>query len=176
MKSVVPFVVAVFLLGTGIPAAPNAEPANSVPKSSLAAAGRSATLKLIDYGEAYCDGETTVEAWLKALVGKQARAITWTGGQCVLVNDMRPGIDASSWPYCAQATITLVHPKTRDDTPIVEIYFEKPDHGRPGKAYAIRAALMTRDGDPDYIRFRKDFEAGWNERFPPASPPACKDE
>ncbi len=140
-------------------------------------AGRRATLKAIDYGEDRCDAAVTVDAWLKGLAGKQARAIVWSGGPCVLVNDMRPGIDASSWPYCAQATITLVHPKSKDDTPLVEIYLEKPEHGRPGRAYAFPGALMTRDGDGDYIRFSKDFEAGWRERFPPnGTPPGCKDE
>jgi len=159
------------------PRGPFAQPAKGVSGAALAAAGRSATLKMIDYGSEYCDGDVTVEEWLKALVGKQARAIAWSGGQCVLVNDMRPGIDASSWPYCAQATVTLVHPLNKDDTPVVEIYFEKPDGGRPGAAYAFRGALETRDGDPDYIRFRKDFEAGWNERFPATrTPPRCKDD
>jgi hypothetical protein len=107
----------------------------------------------------------TVDAWLKALVGNHARAITWTGGGCKLVNDLNP-IDAAKWPWCAQATVLLVQPKRRDDNPMVEIYFEKPDHGRPGAAYAFRSVMMTRDGGPDYSRFRKDFEAEWHERFP----------
>jgi hypothetical protein len=146
----------------------------SVTSAALVAAGKQAAVKLIDYGEDRCDGDVTVEAWLTALVGKEARIITWTGGKCVLVNDMRPGIDASSWPYCAQATITLVRPINRKDSPVVEIYFEKPEQGRPGKAYAFRGTMETRDG-PDYIRFRRDFEALWAERFPSAKRP-CKDE
>jgi len=81
------------------------------------------------------------------------------------VNDLNP-IDAAKWPWCAQATVLLVRPKRRDDNPMVEIYFEKPDHGRPGAAYAFRSVMMTRDGGPDYSRFRKDFEAEWHERFP----------
>jgi hypothetical protein len=154
-----------------------AQPAGQVSKAALAAAGRQATLKSIDYGSDYCDGEMTVEAWLKALVGKQARSITWTGGDCVLVSDMRPGIDASEWPYCAQATVALVDPKKKKDTPLVEIYLEKPEHGRPGKAYAFRGTMETRDGGPDYIRFRKDFEGLWDERFPPAPEAArCKND
>lgn len=108
------------------PLAAAAEPAQGISNAALADAARQAKLKMINYGSDYCDGASTVEAWLKALVGPQARSITWSGGPCVLVNDMRPGIDASSWPYCAQATITLVHPKDRDDRPLVEIYFEKP--------------------------------------------------
>jgi hypothetical protein len=152
--------------------------AQSVSNAALADAGRTATLKMIDYGSDYCDGASSVEAWLKALVGAHARSITWSGGKCVLVNDMRPGIDASSWPYCAQARITLVRPKDRRDTPLIEIYLEKPVGGRPGRAYAFRSEMMTRDGDLDYGRFRKDFEALWDERFPPGpeSSPRCKDD
>lgn len=143
-------------------------PAGGPSKAALAAAGRQATLKLIDYGSDYCDSDMTVEAWLEALVGKAARGITWSGGDCVLVSDMRPGIDASEWPYCARATVTLVHPKkNRKDTPLVEIYLEKPERGRPGKAYAFRGTMEMRDSGPEMIRFRKDFEAVWDERFPP---------
>ena len=160
-----------------VPLSLAAEPASGVTKAALAAAGRQAALKLIDYGSDYCDGEMTVEAWLEALVGKKARTITWTGGDCVLVNDMRPGIDASQWPYCAQAMVTLVHPMNRKDLPMVEIYLEKPEHGRPGKAYAFRGTMETRDGGPDYIRFRKDFEGLWDERFPPGPEVArCKND
>lgn len=148
--------------------------AQNVSNAALVAAGKQATLRLIDYGEGRCDADMTVEAWLAGLVGTEARGIAWTGGKCLLVNDMRPGIDASAWPYCAQATITLVRPMNRKDLPIVEIYFEKPEQGRPGKAYAFRGTMETRDG-PDYIRFRRDFEALWAERFPSAKRP-CKDE
>jgi len=172
MKSAIPRVVVPFMLILAMTLAAGAQP---VSNAALATAGKLATLSLIDYGSKYCDGAMTVEAWLKTLVGEQARRIDWTGGKCVLVNDMRPGIDASSWPYCAQATVTLVHPKDKDDTPVIEIYFEKPAHGRPGKAYAFRAAMETKDG-PDYIRFRKDFEAAWNERFPQLATPRCNDD
>ena len=154
-----------------------AQPASRVSKEELATAGRQATLKLIDYGSDYCDSATTVEAWLKALVGRRARTITWTGGDCVLVHNMRPGIDASEWPYCAQARVILAHPMDRKDLPIIEIYLEKPRHGRPGQAYAFRGTMQTRDGGPEYIRFRKDFEGLWNERFPPGTDVArCKDD
>ena len=154
-----------------------AQPSHGVSNAALVTAAKQATLKMIDYGEDRCDGAMTVETWLAALVAKEARSITWTGGKCVLVSDMRPGIDASSWPYCAQATISLVRPKNRKDTPIVEIYFEKPEQGRPGKAYAFRGSMESRDDGPEYIRFRRDFEAMWEERFPSSSTrPRCKDE
>jgi len=171
------FAIATLVLIFATPLAAAAEPTQSVSNAALANAGRQATLKMIDYGGKYCDGASSVEAWLKALVGTEARSITWSGGKCVLINDMRPGIDASSWPYCAQATIALVHPKDRDDSPLVEIYLEKPAHGRPGAAYAFRSLMMTCDDGPDYGRFRKDFEAPWDERFPPgAGAQRCKDE
>jgi hypothetical protein len=161
------------MLAWSLPVA--AQSPGSISGVALVTAGKQAAVKLIDYGEDRCDGDVTVEAWLTALVGKEARSIAWIGGKCVLVNDMRPGIDASSWPYCAQATITLVRPKNRKDTPIVEIYFEKPEQGRPGKAYAFRGSMESRDYGPEYIRFRRDFEAMWEERFPSAKRP-CKDE
>lgn len=152
-----------------------------ISNAALADAGRTATLKMIDYGSDYCDGASSVEAWLKALVGAHARSITWSGGKCVLVKepvkDMPPGIDASSWPYCAQARIALVRPKDRHDTPLIEIYLEEPAGGRPGRAYAFRSEMMTPDGDLEYGRFRKDFEALWDERFGPAPGSSrCKDD
>jgi len=151
--------------------------AQDVSNAALVTAGKQAAVKLIDYGEARCDGDTIVESWLTTLVGKEARSIAWTGGRCILVGDMRPGIDASSWPYCAQATITLVRPKNRKDTPIVEIYLEKPERGRPGKAYAFRGSMESRDHGAEYVRFRRDFESMWEERFPSSSTgPHCKDE
>lgn len=165
-----------FLLTLAWTVPAEAQPAKSVSNVALVAAGKQATLRSVDYGEDRCDGDVTVAAWLTALVGAQARSIAWTGGKCVLVNDMRPGIDASSWPYCAQATVTLVNPKNRNDTPIIEIYFEKPEGGIPGKSYAFRGTMETRDDGPDYIRFRKDFEAVWNERFPSSAKPHCKDD
>ena len=139
--------------------------------SALESAGRRATLKAIDYGEDYCDAEVTVEAWLKTLAGANARAIQWTGGPCVLGDPLNP-LDAESWPYCAQATIVLAHPKAKGDRPMIEIYLEEPAHGRPGAAYAFRSEMMTRDDGGDLERSRKDFEREWDERYPP-SPTVC---
>ena len=166
--------VFLLMLAWAVPAV--AQPSKSVSSVALVAAGKQATLRSIDYGEDRCDGDVTVATWLTDLVGKQARSIAWTGGKCLLVNDLRPGIDASSWPYCAQATVTLVSPKNRNDTPIIEIYFETPKGSVPGKSYAFRGTMETRDDGPDYIRFRKDFEAVWNERFPSTAKPRCKDD
>ena len=80
---------------------------------------------------------------------------------------MRPGIDASSWPYCAQATITLVHPKDRGDSPDRDLTSKSPSGPTGSRLYAFRSLMTTRDDGPDYGRFRKDFEALWDERFPP---------
>ncbi len=158
-------------------AAVGEQPTSTRPSgTALIATARHAKLEAIDYGQQHCDRDTTVDAWLKSLTAATARAITWHGGQCQLVNTMRPGIDASSWPWCAQATIALVHPRDRHDMPMIEIYMEKPVHGRPGAVYAFRGIMMTRDG-PDYVRFRQDFEAEWRERFPPDPDAAiCTDD
>ena len=144
-----------------------------VRNDALIAAGRTALLSDIDYGEEHCDGALTVAAWLKALVGRDARAIAWQGGSCQLINELNPLDRGGNW--CAQAFVTLALPKNRDDTPVIEIYFEKPDHGRPGRPYAFRSVMMTHDDGPDYLRFRRDFEAEWRERFPSAPPPTCRD-
>jgi hypothetical protein len=144
-----------------------------IAKPALIAAAKQATLKDIDYDQHYCDSDMTVDTWLKALVGKEASAITWTGGECQLVNPYG-GIDAKEWPYCAQASITLKRPRNRNDRPMIEIYFETPVDGHPGVAYAFRSVL----DDIGYQRFRKDFEASWDARFPPALDQArsCEDE
>jgi hypothetical protein len=160
--------VALVALSLAIATTPSAAVVAQVSNSALEFAGRHATLKAIDHGEEHCDGEVTVDAWLKALVGAQARAIRWTGGQCELVGTPNP-IDAASWPYCAQATIILMHPKAKNDRPFIEIYLEKPAQGRPGAAYAFRSAMMTRDDGPDLERSRKDFESGWDDRYPPSN-------
>jgi len=70
------FAIPILVLIFATPLAAAAEPAQSVSNAALASAGRQATLKMIDYGTEYCDGASTVEAWLKALVGTEARSIT----------------------------------------------------------------------------------------------------
>jgi hypothetical protein len=158
-------------VSSGGAAAPAKRP--QIGKAALIAAARQATLKDIDYGQNYCDSDITVDAWLKALVGKEARAITWNGGECELVNPYGTLIDAKEWPYCAQATVTLKHPKSRTDRAVIEIYFESPVDGHPGVAYAFRSMSE----DIGYLRTRKEFEASWDDRFPPAPDAArCKDE
>jgi len=145
----------------------NARPAmtHGVANADLARAARNAPVKAIDYDQARCDGRT-VEQWLVALAGANARAITWTGGPCQLVG---PGIDGGSH-WCGQGVVTLKLPKSRDDRPLIEVFFEAPRRGRPGRPYAFRGAMLSADG-LDNDRFRNDFEADWTSRFP--APPGA---
>lgn len=131
-----------------------------VADAALVAAAKATPLKLIDYDQGLCRNGRTVQAWLKELTAGEARAIVWTGGGCVLATKLNPMDSGSDW--CAQATILLKHPKSRGDKPVVEIYFDKPTHGRPSPAYAFRAVTV----DDGLIRFRQDFESAWLARFP----------
>jgi len=154
------------------PALAAAKPAY-MPDAMLVAAAKAAPLKQIDALETYCDGETSIGDWLKALTTGEARRIAWSAGRCELVNSLNPN-DAGG-DYCAQATLTLKHPKNRRDRPEIEIYLEDPKGGKPGEAYAFRAMFDGADG-PDYIRVRMDFESAWRERFKDAPPPPCTDD
>jgi hypothetical protein len=163
MKLVIGLVMALGL-ATSAHAKPHARPHASgitkgVSNAVLAAAGRAALVAAIDYDTQRCD-DRTVEAWLTALVGHNARAITWSGGPCSIVG---PGIDVGS-DWCADATITLRHPKDRFDHPMIEVFFEAPVHGHPGVAYAFRGEMEAADGQ-DMSRFRDGFEADWISRF-----------
>jgi hypothetical protein len=131
-----------------------------VANAVLVAAAKATPLKLIDYDQVLCRNDRTVQAWLKELTAGEARAIVWTGGSCALATTLNPMDAGSDW--CADATILLKHPKGRSDKPVVEIYFDKPSHGRPSPAYAFRAVTV----DEGLIRFRQDFESDWLARFP----------
>lgn len=138
---------------------------HGVPVRLLAEAGKRTPVRDIDYDQDRCDTRS-VDQWLRALAGANARAIAWTGGSCRLVG---PGIDSGS-RWCAQATVTLADPKSPRDRPVIEVFFEEPVHGRPGVAYAFRGGMQAADGE-DLTRFRKDFEADWTSRFP--APPGA---
>ena len=146
---------------------------HGIANDALIAAAKSAPLKLIDALEVYCDTDTSVADWLRSLTATQAKRTEWTAGRCELINDLNP-LDAGG-RFCVQATITLKHRKAWNDTPVIEIYLEDAKHGKPGAAYAFRAMFESVDGG-DYIRFRKDFEAEWRERFKDTPPPACTDD
>ena len=165
-------VVALLALAGGASAMPKAVAhGRGVSDAALAAAGRQAHMRDIDYDEIHCDGDWTVAAWLRWLTGPNARAITWTGGPCELNNAANPIDSGSRW--CAQANIALAHPADRHDAVMIEVYFNRPVRGRLAPPYAFRAVMPTADG-PDYVRFRKDFEAEWGERFGPPEP-TCPD-
>jgi hypothetical protein len=173
MKLAALVLVPLFALAPAAQAKSRPAGTHGFPSAALIAAAKAAPLKLIDALETYCDGETPIGAWLKALAAPEVRATAWTAGRCELVNKLNP-IDAGGG-YCAQATLTLKHPKDRRDQPEIEIYLEDPKGGKPGEAFAFRAMFDGNDG-PDYIRFRKDFEAAWRDRFKDAPPPPCTDE
>ncbi len=141
---------------------PVAISASPVPSVALAKAARTAPLKEIDNRQGRCV-ERSVEQWLKELTGQEVRSIRWSGVACQLTG---PGPLDGGGHWCGQADLILKHPKNRTDRPMIEVYFEKPVHGRPGKPYAFRGVMLTADG-PDYSRFPEDFEADWRSRFPP---------
>lgn len=143
---------------------------HGVPNAALIAAAKAAPLKLVDPEGDYCDGDTPIAEWLQDLTGPETRGVVWTAGACELVNDLNP-LDRGG-RFCVQATLTLKHPKDKADAPQIEIYLEDPKAGRPGAVYAFRA-MFESEGGPDYIRFRRDFEAEWRARFKDAPAPKC---
>lgn len=156
-----PFPVALLLaLAWSAPGLAGSARTHGVAKADLIAAAQSTPVRAIDYDEDRCD-ERTVSQWLAALTAEQARSIDWSAGPCQIVG---PGIDSGS-RWCAQATVTLKKPASRDDTPMIDVFFEAPKDGKPGPAYAFRGVMQTGDG-ADMTRRRKEFEFGWFSRFP----------
>jgi hypothetical protein len=147
--------------------------ARAIPAAALIAAAKHAPLGLIDGLETYCDGQSEISAWLEHLTATSVRRIVWSARPCELVDRLNPNDAGGS--YCVQATLDLLDPKDRRDEPEIEIYLEDPKGRRPGAVYAFRALFDGVDG-PDYIRFRKDFEAEWRERFAHAPAALCSDE
>jgi hypothetical protein len=146
---------------------------HGIANAALIAAAEAAPLKLIDALESYCDTDTTIADWLRGLTAGEASRIAWSAGECELVNSLNPNDEGGN--YCVQATLTLKHPKEKGDTPELEFYLEDPKHGKPGEVYAFRAMFDSNEGG-DYIRFRKDFESEWRDRFKNTPPPPCKDD
>ena len=134
--------------------------ARGVSDAALAEAAKRAMLSEIDYGRELCDGDRDIETWLKDVVGETAAKVEWRGGACELTNELNP-LDAGS-DWCGGATII---PKGHAKEPAaIEIYFEKPVNGKPGKAYAIRAVNYDVDG-LDYKRDFLDFEYGYRQKY-----------
>jgi hypothetical protein len=136
---------------------------NAVPKVSsaaLIAAAKSAMLSEINYGRELCDTDRPVEVWLNDVVGDTAESIAWRGGSCKLVSDLNP-LDAGS-DWCVGATIV---PKGHPNEPAeIEISFEKPVGGKPGKPYAFRSVDYDDDG-PEYGRFFIEFDRAYRQRY-----------
>jgi hypothetical protein len=145
------------------PAAGKAGYTKGVANAALVAAAKATTLRAIDYDQDLCRNDRTVAQWLAELTAGQAKAVEWMGGPCVLTNDLNPLDSGSDW--CARASVILKHPKTKNDSPTIEVYFEKPVRGRVKPAYAFRGEMLAADGE-DYSRFRRDFEYDWVSRFP----------
>jgi hypothetical protein len=158
------------------PAQPHAKTGytKGVSNAALIAAAKATPLKAIDYGSDYCRNDRTVGEWLAELTAGGARRIDWTGGPCQLTNEIDARDSGSDW--CAQAQITLKRPKTGNDTPMIEVYFERPVKGRVQPAYAFRGEMLAADGE-DYSRSRRDFESDWVSRFPGAkAATACPED
>ena len=153
--------VAVFAIGAASAAdKPSRKSAVHVAPAALIAAAKVAMLSEINYGGALCDTDRTVEAWLDDVVGDTAASVTWRGGSCMLTSELNP-LDAGS-KWCGGATIV---PKNHAKEPArIEVYFEKPVGGKPGKPYAFRGENYDVDG-LDYKRAFADFEYGYRQKY-----------
>ena len=133
-----------------------------VTPAALIAAAKAAMLSDINYGRELCDGDRDVETWLKDVVGETAATVEWRGGACELTNDLNP-LDAGS-DWCGGATVVPKgHPK---EPAAIEVYFEKPVNGKPGKPYAFRAVNYDVDG-LDYKRDFLDFDYAYRQKYVP---------
>ena len=140
-----------------------------VSNAALARAAREARLDQIDDFRNRCHDGRRVEDWLKEVVGGTAKSVRWSGGRCQLVNKLNPLDGGTDW--CGQAVIAPKHGK--DAT--IEVFFEKPVHGRPGVPFAFRAIADTKDG-PDYMRETYAFEVNWKQMHVPGyTPPSNQD-
>ncbi|HVT31919.1 MAG TPA: hypothetical protein VHE32_04700, partial [Rhodanobacteraceae bacterium] len=154
------------------PQKPARKTPHAVSASALIAAAKAAMLSEIDYGRELCAPDRPVETWLADVLGDTASRVTWRGGSCQLVSDLNP-LDAGG-KWCAGATIVPKdHPKEPAE---IEIYFEKPAGGKPGKPYAFRGVNHDVDGI-DYKRAFADFEYGYRQKYRagtlPDPAPAC---
>jgi len=145
--------------------------AQSVSPAELIKAAKAATISEVDYSRRDCDDGRRIEDWLKQIVGASAKSVRWAGGKCVLTIAERARDAGTKW--CAHAVIT---PKQGRGKAIIEIYFDEPQHGRPGKPFAFRSSVDTKDG-PDYSRETSAFEANWGgtyiPNYAPAEPVSC---
>ncbi len=150
-------IVALLLL---VVLAPNALAASrGATPSDLINAAKAATVSVVDYQRKDCKDDRTIEDWLKEAVGDAARSIKWTGGACKLANRDNPRDAGTKW--CAQATIA---PNKGGPPATIEIYFEAPKGGQPGKLFVFRASVRTKAGW-DTMRETLAFENNWGETY-----------
>src|SRR5581483_1039892 len=136
-----------------------AHAAKGVADRLLARAAREATLDQIDSFRKDCKDNRTVEEWLTDTLGDTAGKVTWRGGKCVLVIPISP-LDSGT-PWCGRAEFDA----KKDRAPgMIEVFFENPVKGKPGKPFAFRATMKTKDGD-DYMRATYDFQVSWKEKY-----------
>jgi hypothetical protein len=141
----------------------SAASAESITPDALIHAGKAATLSEIDYTLRDCGDTRPVETWLREVLGETARSVEWHGGRCVLSMPDRPRDAGTNW--CAHAVIS---PRVVGEDATIEVYFEQPAGGRPGRPFAFRALASTKDG-PEYVRETWAFEALWKEAHVPGS-------
>jgi len=134
--------------------------AGGVSPAALIAAAKNAMLSQVNYGRELCDGDRNIETWIKDVTGEAAGRIEWRGGACRLTNELNPLDAGSDWRGGA-TIIPKGHPK---EPAAIEIYFEKPVNGKPGKAYAFRAVNYDVDG-LDYKRDWPSFEYGYRQKY-----------
>jgi len=159
-RTIAVFVLVSALAGTATAASRSPSPAD------LIRAAKAARLSDIDFARKSCGDHRTVEQWLKQTTGRSVRSIRWTGGACTIVNKDNPRDAGTKW--CARADVT---PRAGDIPATVEVFFDRPRHGRPGRAFAFRAVVQTKDGW-DTMRETSAFEANWGETHVPGYQPS----
>jgi len=128
--------------------------------AALIAAAQSASISEVDYTRSNCGDNRRIGDWLKHVLDATAKSIIWSAGTCQLVTENNPN-DSGASASCAQAMIT---PKQGGEPATIEIFFEAPRNGRPGKPFAFRAAVHTKDGW-DYMRDTRAFQVNWRETY-----------
>lgn len=138
--------------------ATGARGAEGVSDAALVKAARATPLVAIDlYADKRraCGDTRSVEQWLRDVVGPTAKSIRWAGGTCTLTGPANTRDAGTRW--CARADIT---PKAGNRTAAIEVFFEKPRAGRPGKAFAFRSLTRLKN-DANYGRSPGEFASDW---------------
>jgi hypothetical protein len=151
-----------YLAATNIAVGSAEAASRRVAPATLIKAAQAATISEVDYSRKECDDYRRIADWLKETVAATAKSIKWQAKDCQLVNELNPN-DRGTGALCAQAIIT---PKQGKNDAVIEVYFEAAKNGRPGKPFAFRAVVFTKDGW-DYMRETGAFESNWGETYLP---------